>query len=1370
MKRYILIILLFTPFILLSAQLSVGGVENEYYKVVAVGGANTITCDASEDLSSLQAGDKVMLIQMVGATISQTGAWQTTNITSSDVNYNGAGRFELMAVSAVDNGTKVVSFTSNIKRTYNASQKIQLVKIVEAETITVDSELNASDWDGEKGGIIALVAFKKLILNANIDASSNGFQGASVVSSSGVCRPQYTPDTFYFDNSTVNKAALKGEGIFSTTFTYLKGNGNAYNGGGGGLGLHPGGGGGGNLNAGGLGGYQKFDGCASQFGQYTRGGLGLDNKFFTRDYEIDPVEQWPALSFGGGGGGSTESSGFTASEGGNGGGIVFILTDTLVGNGYSIRSDGGSVSTSASAGAGGGGAGGTVVIDGIVDGNLTVSVKGGDGGSTDANCGGAGGGGAGGVIWYSVSSKPATVTDSLMGGQHGSSLCGDVIASNGNIGDDIFNYVALLNGFTFNAVTGDDTICFGQAPNKIIGSTPKGVSSPVYKWLTSTDNSTWTVVNDSVNKDMQPPELTVSRYYTRVVTNDDGYSDTAFSCYIHVFPLITNNGIDIRDTICTNVAPGLFNANVIGGGNSGDYKYYWQAQDDGTSIWTDKSNDEFMNETGQLTVTTYYRRVVESGKVCFDTSEVDTMTVLPLITGNDAVISPDTTICQGLNSGTIKTNSPGGGDGFYFIEWYQSTNNIVYNLVTGANAENYSPGVMSVPNTFYYKRVVYSGNDNACIDTSTAHLLTVLPELANFNISSDSTKYCSGDDAQIINGSLPTGGGGSYNYTWYQNNGSAWVEITGEIDQNYNPPALTDTTIYRRDIISGADDACKASSNELKIKVIPPIINVLETRNDTVCEGEIPIAFTEQEATGGAGSGSYSYLWERSIDTGQTWIDALQDISFNNLVSYQSPGVPQGYNYFRRITYSDICNSASNEILVEALRALTNNTIFGAQNQYACYNSPLLIDADSPLGGASGGTYNFFWLTSDDGTTWSSAPGSSNAEDYTTQLVIDTMYYSRLVLSGNNNECRDTSEFVLIRPNLLPEGDIVSSIDTLCEGEEINISISDISGNGPWIIKLGEPGDTLHERVVYSPGDVIRFAMDASANIQILKLIDDSLCAAVLPNERGLVAATVYEIPVANAGEDFDACNLSTPLNAQFSVDNSYGWWTFDNGSFDDNENPTATVTVDSYTSHNLVWTEATWTECFTEDDVFVTFFEQPVEINAGNDTSIAYTQNSFQLEADIPDVGSGYWSFVSDLRGTFVDSTLSNTLADDMLNVGEYILLWTIENGPCEAITDELLIEKKKRTIYGGFSPNNGDNLNNEFVVGLSQGATGRLYILDLNGNIIKRIDGESQLLWDGTNEKGVDVPAGVYLYILNETLNGVQSEPEQGTIDLRR
>ena len=797
------------------------------------------------------AGDKVLIIQMTGVTIDSTiDKFKTTESKTKEA-VNNTGKFEILQVdevyiSATDT---FVVFTDNLSNKYDAGEKIQLVKFVEGETVTLDGPVTARDWDGEAGGIVAIIGTDSIKLNANIDVSAKGFRGGAVPTEiySGGCRNNLgslntQKDTLYFLPIEGNRSGNKGEGVINASWPYTKGTGFSINGGGAGNGLYSGGGGGSNFRVGGIGGKQSAT-CTDLLSV----GGGWGGYACQELYRDDTVR----VILGGGGGSGTKLNSSALSKGGDGGGLVILITGTLVSEStsVSILANGESAISTAGSGGGGGG-GGAILIDATYYSGTTFSVKirGGNGGNTTAtpNCNGAGGSGSGGALWYAGTSFPAISVDSANGTPGttaGGVSCSIQNGGFGQTGTKLKGLIMPLTGFLFNTIRGTDTICAGQVPGMLTASQPKGGNGTYgFTWQQSTDNLTWSLATSGTNvalKTFQPPSLNQPTWYRRVVTSDT-VTDISRAIQVFVYPAIGNNSITGTDTICYNNDAKPLNgiAAPLTGGN-GLFSYKWQDSNNQTA-W-DSVGNEAAFDPDALTSPTYFRRVVNSTAYCSDTSNTVLITVLPSITSNSFNTNKvDTAICENSSPGQLNALEPGGGDGAYSYKWQYKTFPGNWTVISDSNGMKLTVGLLS--DTTAYRRIVFSGNDNACIDTGSVKTVNIMPLITNNSILGAPVQYTCYNAPILLQGSEPQHGfgTGTYSYRWeHSTDNLLWEEVTGTI-RDYQSINLTDTRYFRRTVFSTPQNhECTDISDTVEVR-----INQLPTGNvinsiDSLCAGEI---------------------------------------------------------------------------------------------------------------------------------------------------------------------------------------------------------------------------------------------------------------------------------------------------------------------------------------------------------------------------------------------------------------------------------------------------------------------------------------------------------------------------------------------------
>ena len=421
-------------FIFCQAQTPISGVVNTYYSVTEVIPAKA--CLRLNTTSGLSYNDKVMIIQMKGASINTSNSVSFGDTTS----LNNAGNYEIATVCNTNVDSLFLVYT--LLNNYTVSGKVQVVKIPQYVSANVVDTLKAAPWNNTtgRGGVIAIMVENDLTLNAPIYADSSGFRGGEYRLSNGTCSNFFPSTGYIYDANSLapQDGSFKGEAVVDVSAAESGGRGAPANGGGGGNNHNNGGGGGANLSAGGIGGGNSSSvGCRTTI-------QGLAGKALSS-------YSGKKIFFGGGGGAGHSNFNFpNPTGGGNGGGIIFIQANNIVGNARKIAANGRVGGPSLGDGASGGGAGGTIIMEvNNYTGTLTIQANGGQGGTANdggnvGRCYGAGGGGSGGAIYFTGATPAVTVTTTAgaAGPEIGrEATCNPIVPSGaGNAGQVIPNY------------------------------------------------------------------------------------------------------------------------------------------------------------------------------------------------------------------------------------------------------------------------------------------------------------------------------------------------------------------------------------------------------------------------------------------------------------------------------------------------------------------------------------------------------------------------------------------------------------------------------------------------------------------------------------------------------------------------------------------------------------------------------------------------------------------------------------------------------------------------------------------------------------------------------------------------------------------
>jgi gliding motility-associated-like protein len=1323
------------------AQTPIGGSNfNAYTKISSIDAINKVTVVNS---TSFKAGDTAVLIQMKGAYYSQYIKHPTSYTIT--LGPTGTGKYEFLIIdSVVGNKIKFRSDTVLNIDMFDSAQAIQLVRVPGLENAKVTTPLSCANWDktNQTGGVLVVYANDTLELGADIDATGKGFRGAATTyNNNTLCCPY---PSFWLNDTYVDSAGLKGEGFMGSSFTYTRGQGPAGNGGGGGGGFGSGGGGGGgatggsSVGIGGKGGRGIYN-CAS-----GNGGAYGQNSFA-------PYTDNRVLMGGGGGAGRAQYVN-EGTAGGNGGGIVIIIANYLKTNGYTVRSNGEDVTDIAKnfAGAGGGGGGGSVMLftNGLA-GELNIEARGGNGGST-LSCSrtGQGGSGGGGLFWHSGATMLTNILNVSPGTAGTSSSCDSSSAYAGKAGEAQGDFNPVFNGFLYNHIYKTDTICYGDTPAKITGSVIKGYDgTPKYSWRKWTRSTGWVMVDGATYAEYAPPALYDTTYYQRIVKahrlngrpNGDTLSDYGNIVKFIIKPPIYNNQITApADTsqCFGNTAIKIKGTVPNGGDPAFSLNAQWQISSD-KIMFTDTLPGIYSKDfVANNKVTRYYRRKVIND-ICATYTDTIKITVHPLIGGNN--IQSEQTICNASTPSEFTGNTLSGGTGAYEFRWQVSASDTLHYKDTLATSSALS-ALQSLPltQTSFFRRIVYSGVNHTCSDTSNQLKVLVLPKITNNVVISQDTLVCQEVSINTLRAKVPANGDGNYRYQWLNKTKTdSWKPISVDgTSLQYKSPTLDDTTYFKRVVLSGFNNCCKDTSNTVTVNVQKKIENNVITSNQEICYGQTPVNLRGSKAnelTGG--DGLYSFSWQRRLLTG-SWGSVSGVDNLDSLIL----SAHTASSYYRRNVNSGACKNSSDSLLINVLDLITGNTLAGA-SEVCDLSYPSAIYSAAAVGGGKTGDYHYTWQDSVTGGAWQTIAGSVH-DTLNPSVLSQNTYFRRIVESGLNKCCKDTSSAFYISINSLPVV-LVKTMDTaLCKGTALPFNVTIDKGHQPFRLVLSDGIERPGIADLSEGSNAVSFIPGNTGTYLIDSLLDNKGCLA--KDVSGKLSVRLVAVPEANVNDNIDVCGNTYQLKAIRSVGSGL-WSTSSPVMFspsDSSDQPT--VTTSQYGYVRFLWKE-TNEFCWDTVSVLVRFDEMPVNIDAGSDQELEFTFSA-KLHANAQNAGEGTWSS-ADPNLSFSDAHDSVATVSNLI-FGVNKLLWTVVNGVCPAVTDSVKIKILDIGRYTVFTPN-GDGKNDYLIfVGSENAQTVKLVIFNRGGATVYSSDNYKND-WDGTYN-GKELPEDTYFYIL--------------------
>ena len=235
---------LFTALVLAALGMSasgqsISGIVNSYARVTAINtGTNVVTIDnLSGSIIDFDAGQKVLIIQMKGATIDGSNTASFGDITA----YNNAGNYEMASIQFLNDigGGGYEITLDDITRAYSPGTPggyVQVVSVPQYTNVTVNGTVTATPWNETQGvgGVVTFEVSGTLTLGANIDVSGQGFAGGIVnATADGGCTNSFDYARDAGAGSGTNHAR-KGLGITDEITNMEYGRANLANGGGGG--------------------------------------------------------------------------------------------------------------------------------------------------------------------------------------------------------------------------------------------------------------------------------------------------------------------------------------------------------------------------------------------------------------------------------------------------------------------------------------------------------------------------------------------------------------------------------------------------------------------------------------------------------------------------------------------------------------------------------------------------------------------------------------------------------------------------------------------------------------------------------------------------------------------------------------------------------------------------------------------------------------------------------------------------------------------------------------------------------------------------------------------------------------------------------
>ena len=405
------------------------------------------------------------------------------------------------------------------------------------------------------------------------------------------------------------------------------------------------------------------------------------------------------------------------------------------------------------------------------------------------------------------------------------------------------------------AVTASDTVCSGSNYDTL---TLSGQTGAVIRWEYSNDGGvTWISISNTDTMQIYS-NLTVTRMYRAVVQSGACPLTNSTAATITVDPGSVGGVIIGSATVCSGTNGDTLTLSVYTGS-----VLNWEFSTDTGSTWTTVINSTDTLSYINLTTTTWYRSIVQSGVCLNDTSFVAVISVDSVTIGG--TISGDTIVCSGSNGDTLTLSGHTGN----VIRWEYSVDGggTWVNITNTSTIQTYS----NLTITTVYRALVQSGVCPAVYST-TSSAITVEQSVGGA-VGNDAI-VCSGSNSDTL--TLSGHSGSILNWEFSEDGGITWTSIadTNTILVYSN---LITPTMYRAVVQNGV--CAPANSSPATIAISQSVGGVVG--NDAaVCSGSNGGILTLSGYTGNV------LNWVSSIDTGNTWVfipDTTDTLSYTNL-------------------------------------------------------------------------------------------------------------------------------------------------------------------------------------------------------------------------------------------------------------------------------------------------------------------------------------------------------------------------------------------------------------------------------------------------------------------------------------------------------
>ncbi|MHC9087154.1 Ig-like domain-containing protein [Tenacibaculum sp. IMCC1] len=631
------------------------------------------------------------------------------------------------------------------------------------------------------------------------------------------------------------------------------------------------------------------------------------------------------------------------------------------------------------------------------------------------------------------------------------------------------------------SIAGSTNVCTGTNSTTL---TLSGQTGNIIRWESSTDNFTTDTDIANTTTTLTATNLTTTTQYRAIVQSGACTEATSATATITVDP--TSVGGSIAGS--TNVCTGTNSTTLTLSGQTGNI-IRWESSTDNFTTDTDIANTTTTLTATNLTTTTQYRAIVQSGACTEATSATATITVDPTSVGGS--IAGSTNVCTGTNSTTLTLSGQTGN----IIRWESSTDNFttdtdIANTTTTLTATN-------LTTTTQYRAIVQSG---ACTEaTSATATITVDPTSVGGSIAG-STNVCTGTNSTTLTLSGQTGN--IIRWESSTDNFTTDTDIANHHTTTLTATNLTTTTQYRAIVQSGA--CTEATSATATITVDPTSVGGSIAGSTNVCTGTNSTTLTLSGQTGNI------IRWESSTDNFTTDTDIA-----NTTTTLTATNLTTTTQY-RAIVQSGACTEATSATATITVDPTSvGGSIAGSTNVCTGTNSTTLT-----LSGQTGNIIR--WESSTDNFTTDTDIANTTTTLTATNLTTTTQYRA-IVQSGACTEATSATATITVDPTSV--GGSIAGSTNVCTGtNSTTLTLSGQTGN---IIRWESSTDNFTTDTDIANTTTTLTATNLTTTTQYRAIVQSGACT-----EATSATATITVDPTSVGGSIAGSTNVCTGTNS----------------------------------------------------------------------------------------------------------------------------------------------------------------------------------------------------------------------------------------------